>query len=113
MVISFQNSKNYLAFWVTNHTAKLRNLQMTLEVLWCNFYLIGKKKILGLGVIKTLSPNHTMLVATLMVDPGLLKSNSVVLYPDSYDWPRVIEGPMECSFYSDEAKKRGQGDRCR
>lgn len=54
-----------------------------------------------------------MLVVTLMVDPGLLKSNSVVLYPDSYDWPRVIEGPMECSFYSDEAKKRGQGDRCR
>ena len=81
---------------------------MTLEVLWCNFYLIEKKKILGPGMVKTLSSNHSTLVATLMVDPGLLKSNSVVLYPDSYDWPRVIEGPVECSFYSDDAKK---GDR--
>ena len=84
---------------------------MTLEVLWCNFYLIEKKKILGPGMVKTLSSTPSTLVATLMVDPGILKSNSVVLYPDSYDWPRVIEGPVECAFYSDEAKKGDQGDR--
>lgn len=70
-----------------------------------------KKKILRLGMVKTLSPNHSTLLANLMVDPGLLKSNSVVLYADSYDWPRVIEGPVECAFYSDEAKKGDQGDR--
>lgn len=76
------------------------------------FLFDRKKKILGLGMVNILSPNHSTLVATLMIDPGLLKSNSVVSYPDSYDWPRVTEGPMECSFYSDEAKKGGQGDRC-